>query len=235
MINVLIVEDDPMVAKFNKQYLEEIDGFHLVGIANSFDSAMEYIKTTVIDLILLDIYMAGKNGLELLKDIRDNELQNIDVILITAATDVDSIQTALRNGAVDYIIKPFEFERFHHSLATYKGKFHLLNKQGALNQDVLDSEIFHQREKRVSLLPKGLSKSTLQVIFNAMEELKGEAFSTDEVAEKSNISRVSVRKYLKFLNEIGVLGERMTYGPVGRPTYLYTYKKSNKSAISKFL
>ncbi|SDZ51462.1 two-component system, CitB family, response regulator MalR [Evansella caseinilytica] len=235
MINVLILDDDPMVAEFNKRYLEEVEGFMLTGIADSVNSALEIIEKAPVDLILLDIYMAGKNGLELLKYIRETGQQKIDVILITAAADAESIQTALRLGAIDYIIKPFEFERFRHSLLKYKEKFYLLNKQETLNQEELDKKIFHQESKAVTALPKGLSQCTLKTIVAIIEQYKDAPFSTEEIAERSNISRVSVRKYLKFMSDIGVLGERMTYGPVGRPTYLYVFRPSRSTLLSKFL
>ncbi len=63
MINVLIVEDDPMVGELNKRYLTQIDGFELKGIATSFQQALDILKTEAIHLVLLDIYMPGQNGL----------------------------------------------------------------------------------------------------------------------------------------------------------------------------
>ncbi|MCL7746215.1 response regulator [Halalkalibacter alkaliphilus] len=231
MIKVLILDDDPMVAEFNKRYLQEVEGFELVDIAKSYNEALEVINHKEVDLLLLDIYMAGKNGLELLQQIRKKDKWKIDVILVTAADDVDSIQTALRYGAVDYIIKPFEFERFNQALTTYREKNHLLKKQNFLKQEELDRKIFHQNEKKQMSLPKGLTANTLQVIVNAILEKEAEPFSTDEIAEQVQVSRVSVRKYIKYLKEIGVLGERMTYGAIGRPVYLYVNKDLTKSTF----
>ncbi|MFC0560588.1 response regulator [Halalkalibacter alkalisediminis] len=234
MIKVLILDDDPMVAEFNKRYLNEVEGYELAAMAKSFTEAMEVIKTVDIDLLLLDIYMAGKNGLELLQHIRTKNKWKIDVILVTAADDVDSIQTALRYGAVDYIIKPFEFERFNQALTTYREKYHLLNKQNSFNQAELDRKILHQNESKHASLPKGLTPNTLKVIVDAILEKRDEPFSTDEIAERVQVSRVSVRKYIKFLKEMGVLGERMTYGAIGRPVYLYVNKDLTKLTFQHF-
>ncbi|KHF39497.1 response regulator [Halalkalibacter okhensis] len=231
MIKVLILDDDPMVAEFNKRYLQEVDGFELVAIAKSFNEALDVIKQEKVDLLLLDIYMAGKSGLDLLQHIRTKDKWEIDVILVTAADDVDSIQTALRYGAVDYIIKPFEFERFNQALTTYREKHYLLNKQNSLKQEELDRKILHKNEKKQMSLPKGLTTNTLQVIVSAILHKKEEPFSTDEIAETVQVSRVSVRKYIKYLKEIGVLGERMTYGAIGRPVYLYVNKDLTKSTF----
>jgi CitB family two-component system response regulator MalR len=223
-----------MVAEFNKRYLKEIEGFHLVGIAKSFNEAMDVIKEEDIDLLLLDIFMAGKNGLELLQHIRAKNKWKIDVILVTAADDVDSIQTALRYGASDYIIKPFEFERFNQALTTYREKHQLLKKENSLKQEELDRKIFHQSKNKMTSLPKGLTSNTLKIIVEAILVKKEEPFSTDEIAEEVQISRVSVRKYIKFLKEIGALGERMTYGAIGRPVYLYVNKDLDHSTLKHF-
>lgn len=111
MIRVLIVEDDPMVAEFNKHYLEQIGGFALRGIAASVDEGLKLLEKKEIDLILLDIFMPGLSGLELLSQIRKMG-KGVDVIVVSAAADSYSIKKALQYGAVDYLIKPFEFERF---------------------------------------------------------------------------------------------------------------------------
>ncbi|WP_117149106.1 MULTISPECIES: response regulator [Paraliobacillus] len=228
-IKVLIVEDDPMVAEFNKRYLDKIKGFSLVEIARSVEEATLLIeeKANEIQLILLDIYMPGQNGLEMLSTIREKGLP-IDVILITAATDTDNIQTALHYGAVDYLIKPFEFDRFKKALLLYKEKFDLFHRQENLNQTELDQRLLNYRQEKIheqKALPKGLTRSTLLIIIPMIKKMQ--SFSTDEIADSTGISRVSVRKYLVFLVEIDVLEETLTYG-IGRPVYTYAYKGNSE-------
>ncbi|MGJ9386096.1 response regulator [Salipaludibacillus sp. CF4.18] len=228
-IKVLIVEDDPMVAELNKRYLSNIEGFQLVGIASSVEEAMELMEKSEkdIQLILLDIYMSGKNGLEMLSTIREKGLP-IDVILITVATDTENIQTALHYGAIDYLIKPFEFTRFKQALFRYKEKFEFMHKQKGLNQKDLDQKLLNSERERMNeqkVLPKGLTKNTLLVIIDMIKKMK--SFSTEDIAESTGISRVSVRKYLMFLAEIDVLEETLTYG-IGRPVYHYSYKGNNE-------
>lgn len=236
MIRVLIVEDDPMVAEINKRYLEEIKNFILIGLAHSVDLAIEFIEKEEIDLVLLDVYMPGKNGLELLHYIREKE-RAIDVILITAASDVGKIQTALRHGVVDYLIKPFEFERFNYALTSYRDQYNFLKNQYHVNQKDLDERILSKEPKDGSMahhaLPKGLTKSTLQIVVNAIEEMGKTAFSTENIAERTDISRVSIGKYLKFLKEIHILDETVTYG-IGRPVSLFIYKEANRNVLKHY-
>ena len=108
MIKVLLVEEDPMVLKFHEHYLNQVKGYELVDKARTGEEALELLAVKSYDLVLLDIFMPGMDGLQLLKVIREQE-RNLDVIIISAAKDKEHIQTALRNGAVDYIIKPFDF------------------------------------------------------------------------------------------------------------------------------
>ncbi|MDT9023516.1 response regulator [Rossellomorea yichunensis] len=235
MINVLIVEDDPMVARFNQRYLEEIKGFHLIGISNSIEDAMVKVNEYKIDLVLLDVYMPGKrNGMDLLEQIR-KEQRETDVILITAASEVDNIQSALRMGVVDYLIKPFEFERFKKALTTYRESNRMLQKQSTIDQSELDLLLLREVQAgEKSPLPKGLTSSTLLSIYDEIMSFEEQSFSTDDIADVTSISRVSIRKYLRFLKDIGVVDETLIYG-IGRPVYQYTWNKLNSTRIQTYL
>jgi CitB family two-component system response regulator MalR len=237
MIKVLIVDDDPMVAEFNKRYLQEVKGFSLAGIVHTVKTAMEFLENEQVDLILLDVYMPGGNGLELLRFIREQSIAT-DVILITAAADKEKIQMALRYGAADYLIKPFEFERFNQALIQYKEKYHFFANNQVIGQVDLDERILSTDQKPAGEstdgLPKGLTSSTLQVIMNVIKSKGNNQFSTDDISEITLISRVSVRKYLKFLANIGVLKEALTYG-IGRPVYLYRLKEENVGQVNRFI
>ena len=115
MIKVLVVEDDPMVGKLHEHYLTQIKGFQLCDIVRNSDEALKIMQTKEYNLVILDIFMPGMDGLQLLAKIREQEY-DVDVIIVSAANDKDKIKAALRLGAFDYIIKPFEFERFNNYL-----------------------------------------------------------------------------------------------------------------------
>jgi two-component system, CitB family, response regulator MalR len=235
MINVMIVEDDPMVAEINKQYLSKIDGFRLAATANSVDEAIRLLKKEEIQLILLDNFMPGKLGLELLAYLRKNDLE-IDVIIISAASDLERIQKALRYGVVDYIIKPFEFERFNAALASYQQKTMFIEKQKAVSQQELDDFLLNREEHAIAEeLPKGLTKDTLKHVWEVVQELKEGPFSTDEIASLVGVSRVSARKYLNFLRDLGILDVKVIYGTVGRPVYQHEYNQYKEHLIKNFL
>lgn len=237
MIRVLIIEDDPMVAEFNRRYLQEVKGFSLAGIVHNVKDAREYLESEKVDLILLDVYMPGATGLDLIRFLRQKRI-SADVIMITAASDKENIQTALRYGALDYLIKPFEFERFKEALLKYQEKYHFFENNHMLRQEDIDGRILSTEKKSAGLLieqlPKGLTSSTLDSILKVIRLKVNIQFSTDDISEITLISRVSVRKYLKFLSDLGILEESLTYG-VGRPGYLYRLKEDKLGQLNRFL
>ncbi|MEK4560543.1 response regulator [Staphylococcus equorum] len=236
MLNILIVEDDPMVAQINQQFIKKIDDQTSVDIASNVKEAIKHIENKEIDLLLLDIYMPEENGLTFLKYVREQGYK-IDAILITAATDIEEIQTAFRYGAVDYLIKPFDFERFQQSLLRYKKGLTFFNKTSSINQTDIDAEFLNKevvdRDSELKL-PKGVTEATLQVIIDKMKYFEENEFSTDDISKRVNISRVSVRKYLKFLTDIEVLEESLNYG-IGRPINFYKVKKDNLQYLKGYI
>ncbi len=231
----MIVEDDPMVAQINKRYLSKIDGFRLAATATSVDEAIGLLNEEEIQLILLDIFMPGKLGLELLAYLRKNDLET-DVIIISAASDLERIKRALRYGIIDYLIKPFEFERFNTALTNYLEQTRFIDKQDSVSQQELDTLLLHRDEPVIAEdLPKGLAKDTLKQVWDAIQKLKKVPFSTDDIVNVVGISRVSARKYLNFLKDIGILEVKVIYGAVGRPVYQHEYNQFKEHLIKNFL
>jgi response regulator of citrate/malate metabolism/nitrogen-specific signal transduction histidine kinase len=162
--------------------------------------------------------------------------QNVDVIVISAARDVASIKKALQYGAVDYLIKPFEFDRFKSALSGYRESVKLTKSQQQVSQDELDRIILHKEHPTEHTgLPKGLTKTTLKQVWENILDFQDKAFSTDELACRIGISRVSLRKYLNFLNEIGFLDVEVNCGSIGRPVYQHKLILSKIHLIKSYL
>lgn len=236
MLKVLIVEDDPMVAKFNRIYLEKINGFEVVGVVHNVKDAWEVLKNNGIDLLLLDVYMPEETGLEMLVDLRRSG-SNIDAIVITAANDNQSIKTALGYGAVDYLIKPFDFERFKESLVQYKKKFELMQDGQAVSQEELDSFLLRKEHSKFNPpeLPKGLTGVTFATIAKQIIIWEKNIFSTAEIAEKTGISRVSIRKYLHYLVDMDYITVQVSYQTTGRPLHKYRLNSEIKEVMQSFI
>lgn len=222
MIRVLIVEDDPMVAELNRRYLASVPGFQLIAAAKNGDEALSILQKAKIDLVLLDVFMPGMDGLELLTRIRSCEFA-ADVILLTAARDSQSINKALRYGAVDYLVKPFEFERFSAALTAYKNRSKFMKGQEEFGQHEIDQRVLLRGQTSADDLPKGLDRKTLKKIWDNIKENSGTEFTTEELAKQVGISRVSMRKYLDFLEKADFLSLDISYGSIGRPVYKYQH------------
>lgn len=219
MIKVLIVEDNRMMAEINRSYVEKVDGFLFCGIATTGAEALEILKKKQIDLVLLDIYLPDSNGLDILAKIRQQNY-SVDVILVSAAKDNQSIQTGLRNGAVDYLIKPFEFDRLRTALVGFEKRLEFIKKYSNVSQSDLDQQIFSGSYHVDIQLPKGLDVNTIKKIWGKIQETQSE-FSAGQMANRVGISPVSMRKYLKHFQDTKLLSTEISYGGIGRPVYKY--------------
>ena len=102
--HILVVDDDDGIRSLVKKYLNENN--FLVTTANSAEDASEKIKIIKFDLIILDIMMPGKNGLEFIND--NKKKLDSPIILLTAKGEASERVEGLEIGADDYLAKPFE-------------------------------------------------------------------------------------------------------------------------------
>lgn len=224
MIKVLIAEDDPMVAEINKRYVEKLKGFEVIGVVKDGEEGYKMIRAKRPDLIILDIYMPKLSGLELLKRIRGEGIL-VDAIMITAANESAEINEILRLGAVDYLVKPFEFERFKKALEGYKRRTLELAVKESMTQEQIDALTLGYRGKEINEeTEKGIQKRTMENIKHFLS-CEAEAKSAAEVAEGLGISRVTARRYLEHLLEARAVELDISYGMVGRPVNRYLIKK----------
>lgn len=223
MIKVLIIEDDPMVAQINKKYVEAIEGFRVVSVAHDGEAAYEMIKEHRPDLLILDIYMPKTNGLMLLKRIR-NEGIAVDAIMVTAAKEAADVDEVLKLGAVDYLVKPFEFQRFKIALENYQQRVSNLTKKAEFSQEDIDQLTRGNKTKNpMADLDKGMHQKTMDTIRNYLRQ-STKPKSATEVAKGLGISRVTARRYLEYLTENGEVELEISYGTIGRPQHLYVTK-----------
>jgi two-component system CitB family response regulator len=221
LIRVMIVEDDPMVREINSKFLKRIEGFVLYKAVSNLDDAKKIMSIKKPDLILLDVYLPKENGIDFFKWLRGKEVDT-DIILITADKTIERIQEAFRYGVVDYLIKPFSFERFKESLTQFKSRYYEFKQKEEIEQNDLDRLISssngHQNEDDFA---KGLNKYTYISIWEEIEKSNYEDFTADGLAEKLGIARVTVRRYLEYMEKENKVEKTVEYGKVGRPQYKY--------------
>ncbi|MBU8877788.1 response regulator [Bacillus sp. FJAT-29790] len=219
-ISVFIVEDDPMVLEVNKGFLEKMTSFTLIGMsANGKDALTQIIKLKP-NLVLLDMYLPDISGLEILVELRAKRVP-CDIIMITAARDAVTIKEVMRLGAVDYMVKPFRFDRFKKSLEDYYKMTKKISGLEHLRQEDIDEWLGSSGSAEE--LPKGLNELTMKQVLLGLvgEEIP---ITAEQLAQNVGMARVTVRKYLDFLASKEKVYIEMKYGNVGRPTKFYSLK-----------
>ncbi|WP_034339472.1 response regulator [Deinococcus misasensis] len=215
---VVVVEDDPLVARINRDTIEKHPAFQVIGHADGYQSGLHIIQALKPELIVLDTYLPDGNGLELLKTIRQQNIST-DVIMLTAASDLMGVQQALRDGILDYLIKPVQEKRLLQTLERFVERNKPMHSQ--LTQARLDQMLGVRQDGH---LPKGIQAQTLQDIKILLEDVPA-GLTVDEVSEQLSINRVTAWRYLEYLLELGDLGVNLQYGNVGRPSKRYRLRK----------
>ena len=222
MIGVLVVDDDFMVARVHRGYVEKVPGFRVLGEAHTGADALRSVQAQRPDLVLLDIYLPDRSGLDVLRELRASAEVAPDVIVVTAARDVDTVRAAMHGGVANYLVKPFAFATFADRLQRYAEGRRNLSGSGELQQSDVDRAFELVRRSASPPLPKGLSATTCALVVTALREAEGD-LSAGETAERVGISRVSARRYLEHLSTTGQVTQRPRYGSAGRPEHRYAW------------
>ena len=221
MIRIIIVEDDPMVAQLNAAYLERLEGCCVVGQFSNGLEALEYLRKNPVELAIVDVYMPVCSGIELLRKLR-GEWNRTAVIMVTAATEMNLVDEALHLGIEDYIIKPFSYDRLREAVLRFRDRARLVRTNRNASQDVVDQLLGNQPVKpQAQKLPKGLNHRTLETIRRMVEDSADGAHTCESISAVSGLSRVTVRHYLNYLIDAGVLTSAIDYETGGRPRVLY--------------
>ena len=226
MIRVLVVDDDYMVARVHSAFVERTPGFTVVGTAHDGARALAAVRELQPDLVLLDVYMPDMTGLEVLRQLRGSSGPEsaVDVLLVTAASDVESVRRALHGGVASYLIKPFHYdalrERLEHVAQVRRRLAELpAAEPGGAAQGDVDRLFVPELERRATApsLPKGLSPETLALVQKVLQDAGPDGVSASECAERTGLSRVSARRYLEHISRSGTAEVSARYGGAGRP------------------
>ena len=223
MLKTVIVEDDRMVAAINAQFAEKTPGVQVVATFHNGRDALAFLEQTSVDLLLLDLYMPEMSGVELLAELRRKEC-NADAIFITAANDAPNIQDALQLGAVDYLIKPFRYERFEEALDKVVVRRKVIESGLEFTQADIDEMIRARRpnpESRTAELEKGIQRQTLDHIRADLRKNAGTYRTAEQIAADTGLSKVTVRRYLNYLIGMNEAESQGDYFTGGRPRVEY--------------
>ena len=223
MYQTIIIEDDPIVASINRQYVELNKDMEVCGCFSNGRDALNYLDGHSANLAIMGLYMPKMDGMELLREIRRQE-KDLDVIVISSANDVKHVKKFLSLGIIDYLIKPFEYNRFNHALEKFVKNQELLKPRN-FSQSQLD-KLFH-----FSSLPqaeensKGIQEATLSSILEYMQMHQMNPMTSEKIAKAVQLSSVTVRRYMNYLVEKQRIVSDIDYNTGGRPGVVYRYIK----------
>jgi response regulator of citrate/malate metabolism len=222
VIRVLVVDDDFMVARVHTGFVSRVEGFEVVGTCHTGADAVTAAAELAPDLVLLDLYLPDRFGLDVLADLRAAG-RECDVMVITAAKEADAVRGALRQGVVDYVLKPFGVEDLRERLERYAAQRDALAASLVRGQEDIDRALSRGGASGpAAALPKGMSPQTAQLVEAALREATGN-LSASEAAEQVGVSRVSARRYLEYFASIGQAEVSLRYGSTGRPERRYRW------------
>jgi two-component system phosphate regulon response regulator OmpR len=183
-IHILIVDDDDKIRDLLKQYLKKNNFF--VSTAINATDAEEKLKIVKFDLVIIDIMMPGKDGLQLTKEIRDKI--DLPIILLTAKGEAEDRVRGLELGAEDYLPKPFEPKelllRIKNVIKRIKKDNHIITaiKIGKANINIKKMEIY--KDKKILKI-----NASEKILLENMISSAGKIFSREEISKITNLTQ----------------------------------------------
>ncbi|CAL9351866.1 response regulator [Streptomyces sp. enrichment culture] len=221
-IAVLVVDDDFMVARVHRAYVERVGPFRVVGTAGSGEEAVGAVDALRPDLVLLDLYLPDVFGLDVIPRLRAAG-HDCDVMVISAARDAEAVRGAVRHGVVDYLLKPFAFEDLRVRLERYAAQRGRLQTAVVRSQADVDRVLAGASGTAATTLPKGMSAETAGLVERVLRAADG-TLSASECAGLTGVSRVSARRYLEYFHSTGSAEVSLRYGAAGRPERRYSWR-----------
>lgn len=219
-IRVVVVDDDFAVAHVNRAFVDAQPGFTVVGEAHTGADALATIARLRPQLVLLDVYLPDLGGLDVLRRLRANG-DDIEVIAVTAARDLETVRKARLLGVRHYLVKPFSGASLGERLGEVRRGIAAdrATPGTSLDQRAVD-QFLGGATARHATLPKGLSPTSLARVAEQLAACLTDV-SAAELAESLGMSRVSARRYLEHLVITGTAEVAPRYGSAGRPEHRY--------------
>lgn len=248
VIRTLVVDDDFAVAGMHRRFVEALDGFEVAGVLERGTPVAAFLAEHEVDLVLLDVHLPDRSGVQVLEELRAGG-HGVAVIMVTAASERDTVRRAVGHGVDGYLVKPFSRDEFNDRLREFAALAEGHDAGGAsLDEQALDQAEIDRLVQGASgraahdapseaaspaaapaggipnRLPKGYSVPTLNLVATALREAEaGVDPSARDVAAACGISRVSARRYLELLTGLGLAELRPRYGAAGRPEHRYAW------------
>jgi two-component system response regulator DctR len=192
---VLIVEDDPVISSIYRRTVEAMGPVTVAGVVTRGEDAVAFLQHKDVDLLLLDLTLAGMSGLTLLQRLRTAG-SSVEVIALTATRDASVVRAVVQRGAIDYLVKPFTMERLRQAVGLFLHRASA-TRHGELDQQAIDVICASGRSPR-RWLPKGLTDDGVARVKQSLGAAP-DGWSAVDVAADTGLARVTARRYLEYL------------------------------------
>jgi len=213
-LTVLVVEDDFRVANMHAGIVEAMPGFTVSATVNTVAAAR---KASPVDLALVDVYLPDGSGIDLIRHLR------CDSIVLSAATEADTIRAAIAAGALGYLVKPFAPTELAARLSGYARYRRILSGNNLGPADI-DAALDALRPRlapaqSLTVAPSPTKELVLQALAVASAPM-----SAAEVAAQIGVSRATAQRYLAALATNDEVKVGLRYGTTGRPEQEFVAK-----------
>ncbi|MDP1800283.1 MAG: response regulator transcription factor [Bacteroidota bacterium] len=205
MKKILLAEDESSVVDFIKKGLTEVN--YEVSVAFDGDAAIKMLTDSAFDLVILDIMMPGKNGIEVCKELRAKNIM-VPVLFLTALGTAENIAMGLNIGADDYLIKPFKFIELN-------ARVNALIRRGIQKENIVNEDyIYSLSDLVVNDAAKTVARKNVNISLTATEyrlllamiKNKGRVLSRMELLESAwdinfNLGTNVVDVYINYLRK----------------------------------
>lgn len=231
MYKAIIVEDDLMVCAILERQLGRFSQLKLVGSFRRGSEALDFLAADpdAADLVILDYYMPGMSGIDFLRELRATNTR-VQVIMITSANDYEIIRAAMCCGICDYILKPFTSMRLEKAYTKFDTVMKVSRDTRVWTQDRVDTMLCPYRHYNTEsndddgAKANKINATTLVNIREYMQSNLGRKMPLTEISRGMELSTVTVRRYLKYLNQLGEVSISLDCKTGGRPSEIFEYK-----------
>lgn len=226
-IAVMLVEDDIRASYTLESTINQHPDFEVVASSEGYADALMQYEAYKPTLMFVDITLPDGNGIDLIRKLHEKHAA-CDFIMTTAERETVTVEKAVQLGVMDYLVKPIRMSRVLQSLDDYKQYKLRLAQASTVDQVDIDNLLKKNKVSKTRQTPKGIDSSTLASLKSILRSEEMSEFSADDIGERMQVSRVTARRYLEFLESEGVVELVLNYNTGGRPRRNYRVINSPK-------
>lgn len=221
-IPVMIVEDDLRASYVLENTIKQHADFYVVAVCESMLEAELKAEAFDPELIMVDISLPDGNGIDLVTSLKSKGIRAA-FMMTTAERETTTIEKAIQLGVMDYLVKPIRMSRVLQALDDYLDFRKRLTKNDKIDQQDIDA-LFRKSASldNTRKTPKGIDENTLEKLTQHLDTMDNTAFTAEEIGDAINLSRITARRYLEYLEAQGQVSMALDYKTGGRPKQRYT-------------